>query len=188
MTHHHPHEHGSGPLADASVRTARVADAPAVGLVQATVWREAYAGVVPEDVLAGLDGPTLARVWRRSLESPPSPRHRLLVACAGDQVVGLAALAPVQDDQAVGGVMAVLELSVHPQARRAGHGSRLLNALADTAREQGATGLEAWVAAADEATRAFAELAGLAPDGSWRDRVVGPRGETAREVRVAGTL
>ena len=35
----HEHQHPPGPLADASVRTARESDAPAVGLVQATVFR-----------------------------------------------------------------------------------------------------------------------------------------------------
>ena len=37
--------HPPGPLADASVRVARETDAPAVGFVQAIVWREAYADV-----------------------------------------------------------------------------------------------------------------------------------------------
>ena len=38
--------------------------------------------------------------------------------------------------------------------------------------------------ASDEGTRAFLVQAGLAPDGAWRDRVVSPDGDTAREVRL----
>ena len=47
-----------------------------------------------------LDEADLARMWRDSLQAPPSPRHRLLVACAGDQVVGLAAFGPSDDRDA----------------------------------------------------------------------------------------
>ncbi|MEO7130943.1 MAG: hypothetical protein ABIZ07_06170, partial [Dermatophilaceae bacterium] len=47
--HDHSHEHGAphshepGPLADASVRLAKVADAPAVGIVQSVIMRQSYA-------------------------------------------------------------------------------------------------------------------------------------------------
>ncbi|NUR81531.1 MAG: GNAT family N-acetyltransferase, partial [Dermatophilaceae bacterium] len=37
--HTHDHGHARGPVADASVRVARASDAPAVGLVQAVVFR-----------------------------------------------------------------------------------------------------------------------------------------------------
>src|SRR5690606_31002732 len=95
----HPHHHGgNGPTADASVRTGRVSDAPAVGLVQAEAWRQAFAGLLPGEVLAEFEGPRFAAVWRRSLQSPPTTLHRLLVACAGDQVVGFAAIGPAEDD------------------------------------------------------------------------------------------
>lgn len=179
-----PHSHSPGPLADASVRTARVTDAPAVGLVQALVWQEAFAGVLPAEALEQFEGPAFAAAWRRSLEDPPSPVHRLLVACAGAQVVGFAAIAPTAES----GVGELLVLGVHPDARRAGHGSRLLNAAADTLRAHDRTELHAWVPAADEPTRAFLSASGLGPDGAWRDRVVDPEGATLREVRLVGSL
>lgn len=185
-----PHTHPPGPAADASVRTARVTDAPAVGLVQATVWRQAYAAALPAQVLQELEGPRFAAVWRRSLEQPPTPLHRLLVACAGDQVVGLAAIGPAQEHDAGAPETAgeLLVLAVHPQARGSGHGSRLLNAAADTLRANDRTALVAWLPAADEGTRAFLGRAGLVPDGAWRERLVGPQGQTLREVRVQGGL
>jgi hypothetical protein len=79
-------------------------------------------------------------------------------------------------------------IGVHPQARRAGHGSRLLNAAVDTLRGAGAYTLHAWLLASDEGTRAFLVHAGLAPDGAWRDRVVSPDGTTAREVRLVAAI
>lgn len=190
VSHSHPHDHEPGPLADASVRTGRVSDAPAVGLVQATVWRDAFADSIPPDVLETFDPHAFASVWRRSLQDPPTALHRLLVACAGDQVVGFAAIGPAEatDDSVEDTDGEVLVLAVHPDARRAGHGSRLLNAAADTLRAGDRTAVLAWLPATDEQSRAFADAAGLTPDGAWRERIVGPGGETIREVRVRAGL
>jgi ribosomal protein S18 acetylase RimI-like enzyme len=184
------HDHAStrGPLADASVRLARESDAPAVGLVQAVVWREAYAGVLPADVLGELEPAAFAAAWRRSLAAPPEGVYRLLVACAGEQVVGFASTGPSQDPDASPLTGEVSALGVHPGARRAGHGSRLLNAAVDTLRAAGAEEVSAWVLAGDEETRAFLSRGGLRPDGAFRDRVVSADGDTAREVRLVASI
>jgi ribosomal protein S18 acetylase RimI-like enzyme len=184
------HDHGAAapPVADASVRIARPADVPAVGLVQATVWRAAYSATLSPEVLEQFEGPAFARVWRASLATPPSPRHELLVACAGEQVVGFAAIGPSADADADDAQGELLALGVHPQARRAGHGSRLLNAAVDTLRGRQFTRLSGWVLADDEATRAFLVGSGLSPDGAYRDRVVDPDGTVVREVRLVADL
>ena len=194
--HHHEHDHNHGheqaprpgPLADASVRRARPNDAPAIGLVQAVVFREAYAGRVPDDVVALFEPDEFARSWRESLTAPPQGVHRLMVACAGDQVVGLAAVGPSQDPDAGAAAGEVTLIGVHPDARRQGHGSRLLNAGVDVRREAGADAVSVWVLSDDEAVRAFLAASGFAPDGAYRDRVVSPDGGTLREVRLAATL
>ena len=170
------------------MRVARESDAPAVGLVQATVWREAYAGVVPDEVVETFEPPAFARAWRTSLANPPAGAHRLLVACAGEQVVGFAAVGPSQDPDASPLTGELTAMGVHPQARRTGHGSRLLNAAVDTLRGAGADTIHAWVLAADEETRAFFTRAGLSPDSAFRDRVVSPEGRTAREVRLVALI
>ncbi|MGV1009463.1 MAG: GNAT family N-acetyltransferase [Dermatophilaceae bacterium] len=174
--------------APVSVRVAVPADAPAVGTVQAASWRQAYAGRLAPEVLAGFEPTTFAAVWHRSLERPPTPRHRLLVACEGPDVVGLAAVGPCPDPDADDGVAEVLELAVHPQARGAGHGSRLLHAAADTAHRTGASVLAAWVPRDDEAVRGFLQRAGLVPDSAWRDRGVDDVGHRLREVRLVASL
>ena len=186
--HGHPHEHTPGPLADASVRRARPNDAPAVGMVQATVFRETYAGRVPDDVVALFEPDAFARSWRESLTAPPEGVHRLMVACAGDQVVGLVAVGPSQDPDAGGASGEVTVLGVHPDARRQGHGSRLLNAGVDVLREAGADTVSVWVPHDDEDARAFLAASGFAPDGAYRDRVVSPDGDTLREVRLSAGL
>ena len=190
--HDHPHEHPAGtepaPLADASVRRARPNDVPAIGLVQATVFREAYAGRLPDDVVALFEPDAFARSWRDSLAAPPEGVHRLLVACAGDQVVGLAAIGPSQDPDAGSAAGEGTVLAVHPDARRQGHGSRLLNASVDLLAEAGAESVSLWLLTDDERTRAFLTASGFAPDGAFRDRVVSPDGDTLREVRLTAEL
>ncbi|MEO7269647.1 MAG: GNAT family N-acetyltransferase [Knoellia sp.] len=191
MSHDHggaDHAHAMGPTADASVRTAKPTDAPAVGVVQAAVWTQAYAGRLPDEVVALFEAPAFAKAWRQSLESPPEGVHRLLVARAGEQVVGFAAIGPSQDPDAGQACGEVTAIGVHPGARRMGHGSRLLNACVDTMRGAGAEDMAIWVLADDEATRAFLVDSGLGPDGAFRDRVVSPDGDTLREVRLVASL
>jgi ribosomal protein S18 acetylase RimI-like enzyme len=188
VAHDRAHAPATGPVADASARIARASDAPAVGLVQAAVWRAAYGHVLPQDVVEQFDGPSFARVWRDSLSSPPSPRHVLLVACAGEQVVGFAAVGPSVDTDATETSGELLELGVHPDARRNGHGSRLLNAAVDTLRAKGFDSVSTWILATDEATRAFLTAAGLSPDSAYRDRVIDVDGTVAREVRLTADL
>ncbi|HET8601370.1 MAG TPA: GNAT family N-acetyltransferase [Segeticoccus sp.] len=176
------------PVADTSVRSARDSDVPAVGEVQAQVWRSAYHEVLPAEVVEQFTGPAFARAWRSSLQQPPSPRHRLLVACAGPVVVGFVAVAPSTDQDAEEHTGEIIAIGVRPDARRQGHGSRLVNAAADTLRELGTEQLVVWTLAQDEGTRAFLQEAGLSPDGAFRDRVVDPEGGTVREVRLRAYL
>lgn len=176
------------PSADASVRSAAVNDAPAVGQVQALVWQEAYDGIVPAQVHAAFDPQAFAGAWRDALRTPPEGVHRLLVACAADQVVGFVAIGPSQDPDAGQTTGEVTALGVHPHHRRQGHGSRLLNAAVDVLREAGAEHVAAWCLVEHEGVRAFLTGSGLVPDGAFRDRVISPEEDTAREVRLVATL
>jgi len=184
----HGKPRATGPVADASARIAGPNDAAAVGRVQAAVWRAAYHRILPPDVVDQFEAASFARVWRDSLKHPPSPRHVLLVGCAGDQVVGFAAVGPSPDPDADETSGEVLALGVHPEARRSGHGSRLLNASVDTLRGKGFNSISAWLLAHDEDTRAFLAAAGLSPDRAYRDRVIDVDGAVAREVRLTADL
>lgn len=183
----HAHPSATGPVADASVRTARPNDAAAVGLVQAASWRSACEAILPQEVVDQFDPAGFASVWRDSLKQPPSLRHLLLVACAAEQVVGFAAIGPSADPDADETSGEVLALGVHPEARRSGHGSRLLNAAVDTLRDLGFGSMAVWLLARDEDTRAFLTAAGLSPDSAFRDRVI-DGGTTVREVRLTADL
>jgi len=188
VAHDHAHPAATGPIADASVRIARPNDASAVGLVQAAVWRAAYDAVLPRELVGQFEASSFARVWRDSLNAPPSPRHVLLVGCAGEQVVGFAAVGPSIDPDANETSGEVLALGVHPDARGSGHGSRLLNAAVDTLRGKEFDSMSVWLLARDEDTRAFLTAAGLVPDGAYRDRVIDVDRALAREVRLTANL
>ncbi len=179
---------GNTPLADASVRRARPNDAPAVGVVQAAVFRAAYAAVLPPEVVDQFQPEAFARGWREALASPAEGINRLLVACAGPQVVGLVVLGPSQDPDGEPLWAEVGLLGVHPDGRRQGHGSRLLQAAVDQASEAGAECLTVWLPARDEGSRAFLAAAGFDPDGAYRDRIVSPDGDVLREVRLSTLL
>ena len=156
-------------MADVSVRPARVDDAPAVARVQAAAWGLDYGDLLPGELLAALSGEPGVRRWRSCVQAPPSPRHRVLVACAGRDVVGVAALGPSEDrdlDVRVDAEIAVL--LVAPDARGVGHGSRLLMAGVEHLRLEAFERAYTWVGAAEDAQRAFLAGAGWAADGAHR--------------------
>jgi len=62
------------------VRPARPDDAGEIARIQLTTWRVAYRKLLPRRVVDQLDPAWLASRWRESIEAPPSPAHRILVA------------------------------------------------------------------------------------------------------------
>ena len=155
--------------ADASVRRARPGDATGIARVQGAVWARIYAGVLPADLLADVAGEDGAETWRQTAAAPPDERHRLLVALDGDEVVGVAALAPASDPDLVPRLDAELHVfCVDPDEEGRGHGSRLLNASADVMRETGFSHLHVWLGEPERGLWTFLEGAGWAPDGAVR--------------------
>lgn len=154
--------------ADVSARPAVPGDHHAITDIQLAAWStllgaEAVAALPREEILAS---------WEAAIVAPPSREHRVLVATDGPLVVGFAALAPGGD---------VVALEVAPQHRRAGHGSRLLAAAADTIRLQGGTDLRGWAIDGDDAREQFLRGAGLA-DGGVRRGIDGPDGEITERL------
>lgn len=165
------------------VRDARPPDAGAIARIQVARWRTGYAGLVPEDVLGELTSEEAERRWEEqwagSLAGPPTSRHRVLVAVtAGDGggrvVAGFASFGPATDPDRWPATDAELyELCVAQGLAGRGHGSRLLNAAAETMAEDGFGIVSAWVLERDAAARRFLESAGWAPDGARRELDMG---------------
>ena len=157
------------PVAD-SVRLAWPAEAAAVADVQRRVWAAELAPALAAEVLAGVTADEMVAAWEQAISRPPQARFRVLVAVEESRVVGYATTVPAQDpdaDPAADGE--VQEFAVDPPARHRGHGSRLLNACADTLRADGFSSARWWVASTDDALRRFLTSAGWAADGSSRE-------------------
>ncbi|TNC16790.1 GNAT family N-acetyltransferase [Georgenia sp. 311] len=166
-----PHAgHDHGPTADLSVRPAVPEDAPLITALQLAAWRAR--GLVDEDLLATVDTAAVTAQWGAAITDPPSPRHRVLTALAGGEVVGFLAYAPAGDvslpESAGTDPVEVLALEVRAGHTREGHGSRLLAACADLVRDSGGTCLVTWSGQEDEARTRFLGSAGFAPAGPRR--------------------
>lgn len=158
------------PVAESSVRLALPAEANEIGEIQVAAWRTSYAGLLPVDVLADLNPAQFAAQWRAALIAPGEARNRVMVALAGRTLVGFAAITPSDDPDGDPQRDALIaELAIKPEATRAGHGSRLLNAVVDTVRADGFSRVTVWVNSTDDVLRAFYTEAGWAPDGAHRE-------------------
>lgn len=114
-------------------------------------------------------------------------RDFALVATDDDVVVGWLLLAAV-DDALPNGTCEVLDLAIAPAHQRQGHGSRLMHAAADAARQQHAQWLSMWCPLPDEPRREFLVAHGFAPDGALRDLQTHDGITTLREVRLVAEL
>ena len=170
-------------MADVSVRAATARDVPEIARVQLDTWRTAYAQLVPPAVLAEATPERAAAAWLAAVSTPPSPRHRVLVALEQDWVVGFVAFAPGSPDEPGAEIVTLL---VEPRWGRRGHGSRLLAAAVDLLRSDGTDRVLAWLPEGDQASARFYLSAGWAPDGVVR--TLESSGEILREVRYHASL
>jgi GNAT superfamily N-acetyltransferase len=174
-----PTEH---PRPDGTVRLARPDDAAAIARVQAAAWSVGYRDLMPAQAADRFDEAAAQVAWTTAITAPPSPQHRVFVALSTSDVVGFAASAPgAGADLDPSSDAELLALHVDPSALRRGHGSRLMHAVADYARDDGFARLVMWVFAADDALRGFLQAAGWAADGSTRDLDMGA---LAHQVRL----
>lgn len=179
-----------GGVADVSVRPATADDVSELARIQLDTWRLAYQTVLPAEILQALDTDSIAASWRAAVTTPPSPNHQVLVANEGEHRVGFTAFGPDADrqpqDPEPESSAAISMLLVEPRWGRRGHGSRLLAAVADLARANGARRLVAWVPVADTASLQFYRSAGWEADGLRRDLDTGAG--TVTELRLHASL
>lgn len=165
------------------VRLALPGEAAAICEVQRRVWAVAPVGSGSTALLETLQADAMTELWERAISRPPAARFRVLAALRDTRLVGYAVTCPAADpdaDPATDG--AIEELAVDPVGRRLGHGSRLLNASADTLRADGFSRASCWVHAADDDLRRFLAGSGWEPDGASRE--IGTEDEAVRVKQV----
>ena len=142
------------------VRPARVEDAQAIAVIQRQIWVDDYRALMREAIVYP-PAEEIAQMWAESIRTAPSQRSRILVATANDVVVGFAAISPLdeQTDE-------IDPLHVAKAHRRAGHATRLLSAIADTANSMGVTKLSTWALEGDHPWTGLLHASGfgLTPD------------------------
>ena len=144
---------------DVTVRIAEPDDASAIARVYRDTWRATYAGILPDKYLAALTLQRLTPQWRKQLRDRDGI---ILVACAGDDVVGFTSGGFESGfDPFFRGEIATLY--VRPDAQRCGVGAMLL---VEMLRELAAAALApvlVWVLEENAGARAFYEALGALP-------------------------
>jgi len=178
----------TSPGADVSVRVAWADDAPAIARVQLRAWPTLYGDLVPaESIPSGAEAEaSAAAAWQASLLKPGDARNRVLVALERNRVVGFAITGPAGDpDRDPVSDAELRELTVDPDERAKGHGSRLLQAAADTMVADRFTRAVTWVMAGDDALLSFLTDAGWAADSAHRELDLDGTGATrVKQVRL----
>lgn len=171
------------------IRAATPADAEEIAGVHISAWRGAYAGILPDAVLANLSQEHRAEQWAVVLREPASS---VLVLDDGTRLRGVAYLKPVPDDDALDhGELDSLNL--HPDVWRQGWGRRLFAAALEVAHQRGFGLLTLWVYADNHRARRFYEAMGLTHDGTSEPHprfgvlVLRYRGTVAGALARAGT-
>lgn len=177
-------------MADVSVRPAQPGDVPEIARIQVDTWRTAYQSILPAEVLESLSADTAVPAWTAAVTEPPTQQHHVLVALEQQWLVGFAAVAPADDleqgDPDPDATALIGPILVEPRWGRRGHGSRLLAAAVDFARDDGQRRAIAWLPTADAASLDFFRSAGWEADGYARALDTGA-GEV-RELRLHVSL
>ncbi len=178
------------PTADTSVRVAWADDAAAMAEVQLLAWQQEYADLLPSETLAALNVEQIAAGWHTALSRPADARNRVLVALERNRVTGFVVTGPASDPDcdpvAVG---SLADLTVAPADRRHGHGSRLLQAAADTLVADRFTTAVSWLNSVDDTRRTFLTEAGWDTDGAHRALDLhGDGSVTVKQIRLHTAL
>ena len=167
----------------ASVRLAWPAEASSIAELQRRSWATQWPADLAESMLSSVSLAEMVESWHTAIERPPEARFRVLVATDGKRVVGFATTMPSQDEDADRSNDGAIEaFVVDPPAQHQGHGSRLLNACADTLRADGFVRATCWVNARDNRLQGFLAAAGWAADGATRE--IGSEDESVRLKQV----
>lgn len=178
------------PDADVSCRVGWADDARGIAEVQVRAWRSSYATLLPAALLDSMDVEELAAHWRRALSAPADARQRVLVALERNRLTGFLVTGPAADpDLDPVSVGELSDLTVDPNDRGHGHGSRLMQAGVDTVRADRFTRAVTWLPTTADVERRFWSAAGWEADGGHRTLDLTGDGTTlVRQVRLHTAL
>jgi GNAT superfamily N-acetyltransferase len=167
-----------------SVRLAWPNEAAQIAALQRRAWAMNLPADLAQTLLGSVSVHQMIEAWHTAITRPPQASYRVLVAVEAGRVVGFASTMPSPDedsDPATDGQ--IEEFVIDPAAQQRGHGSRLLNASADTLRSDGFRRGYCWVGENDGLIQFFA-VAGWAPDGAEREIGTDDEAVRMRQVRL----
>ncbi len=155
------------PRTPESCRLALPSEAERLAAIQRRSWEQQFPADVARHILGNVDLASMTQSWHAAITRPPLAKFRVLVAVEDGRPVGFAAVGPSDDpdaDPAADGLVG--EFIIDPPAQHLGHGSRLLNAVADTLRADGFSRGTWWVRSHDDLLRGLLQSSGWAADGA----------------------
>jgi GNAT superfamily N-acetyltransferase len=136
-------------------------DVPAIAALHITAWRQAYAGIIPQQVLDELSVDESINRWQERIEKPKST-EQLLIVVNNDDVLGFAMFGESREamnlPQAYGEIYA---LYVHPNHWRKGAGKALIHNAFKWFDENHFPGVYLWTLKENRQARSFYENAGM---------------------------
>ena len=155
------------------MRHASTADAASVARVYIEVWRAAYAGLLPDDVLVDLSFHEQEASWRRTLQRRRAANSIVVAELPKGGVVGFGGFGRAREP-ALSFEGEVYTLYIDPDHQGEGLGKRLLETLFGRLLEQGMENAVAWVLA-DNPARFFYEAMGGVRVATRSERLWGVR-------------
>jgi ribosomal protein S18 acetylase RimI-like enzyme len=143
------------------IKNATLADCLSIAQIHVLSWQQAYCDLLPSDYLAQLSLEKREAMWRNTLNTGSS---QLLVAQAGDMLLGFISFAPCRDEDAASDQAEIWSLYVSPAYWAAGVGRALYTTAKARIQEQGFKALSLWVLAGNQRALQFYAKAGFAPD------------------------
>ncbi|MBM3505482.1 MAG: GNAT family N-acetyltransferase [Alphaproteobacteria bacterium] len=145
--------------ARALVREADFDDAAAIGFVQVTTWRAAYAGILPQGYLDAMSDIRHAACWAEVLDHPERRGVTMVAEIEEAGIIGFAdcGFERGAEDAKKGEVTAIYVLPGH---QRSGVGRALIAAGAHALQASGAGELAIWALEKNPARRFYERLGG----------------------------
>jgi GNAT superfamily N-acetyltransferase len=161
-----------------TIREAVADDAAGIADVQVRSWLAAYRGLIDQGFLDRLSCAEHLSMWQHRFEAEDPDLH-VLVAEAGDEVVGFSSFGPSKDDDAGVSTAEVYALYLAPEWFGAGVGRRLIARVVEALGGLGFRDSTLWVLELNDRARRFYEVAGWRWDGA---RSVHPYGALTEPI------
>lgn len=130
-------------MSDFLIRPAALSDASGIGRVHCLAWRETYAGLLPDAILARLSEARSTEIFRRE------GCRNLFAGVLDGEIVGFCGYGPWRGEDSDPGLGEIVGLYVLQKAQHQGIGTRLLHTALAALRDDGCTSVALWVLASN---------------------------------------